>query len=1010
VIDQTPPTRNPLFYAPEDIKLLEVLDSILTRPKSTPSRSYSPDLHPRGIKELTEHKSTRLAYAMIDLLETLERGSAPERLQALKVVHDEVMHDRSMSMRYNAARVMLQVMKELVRVRGEEIHRLDLLRDFQDAASGNPRRIRSQLRKHHLVEMPEAHNQLAFDDHVHDANTKGRKSPSHLILDAWIKGIRHLSVVYYDYIDYEAVTEILEASRIVGIDLRLGVEFTARLHDKPIHLIWIPRGLERNRDLKELLDDPNTRELMIQGKEASAFEHAYLLEVFRVFVVKHLPDITTRFNLNLSHLDEQEFLTFLGIGRLSPVHIAEFTFSKIQPLMKQRFEAIRAEYPTANLEVQLQLTQEVNQLNELVPEYLIDHYLREELNSTRPNTDELPPLRRLSPREILLRLNHLPCRSNITLNPSNLTPQEVLEVLYQGRGLVTHLEIFNLKDWSRGKTEHRETINRIRRILNRGNVIEGKRLVNSLLHEAEGRPLILAEQLKALRDILFDIRTLMSLYRNDPLRSRLGSDSVGRSRHTPGMGLVVLSTLAPSVQRALRRDQKRILPVQTSVYRQITYLDRPNRRLTAQTRATPPPLVPLWWRLRGVVTDHWSFVPNATCLVQQGGSIATLAGQPEEKGNGFTLHPLPRGRRGSPSTLHPRHLNGHVRNILKILLGFIPAFLAFFLTKDWWFLAWFGAPLWFTITGLRNVVQSVVGGGGLMRRSLLRWNDYVSWSRVSDSLLYTGFSVPLLDWLVKGVFLSQSLGITVSSDPWLLYSAIALANGLYISSHNIFRGLQKIAVVGNFFRTILSIPLAYTINFTCANILLSLGLSSAVTDEWLQLWAAVISKFASDLVAAIIEGYADRQDNFLHRAVDYRDKYQAVLKLQNKLETLFPDKDVGEMLTSPGSFMSTLAERYPDLLKPMVIHALDLMYFYLYQPRGQLALRTLLLELLPEDRRMLVVNQRILGEKRIISRLFLDGLCGERFERALAIYLSHADHYLEFLARLELEVVRAAPG
>ena len=30
-------------------------------------------------------------------------------------------------------------------------------------------------------------NQIAFDDHVHDVNTKGRKSSTHLIMDAWIK-------------------------------------------------------------------------------------------------------------------------------------------------------------------------------------------------------------------------------------------------------------------------------------------------------------------------------------------------------------------------------------------------------------------------------------------------------------------------------------------------------------------------------------------------------------------------------------------------------------------------------------------------------------------------------------------------------------------------------------------------------------------------------------------------------------------------------------------------------
>ena len=34
-----------------------------------------------------------------------------------------------------------------------------------------------ELRRYHLLEMPEEWNQIAFDDHVHDANTKGRKTP-----------------------------------------------------------------------------------------------------------------------------------------------------------------------------------------------------------------------------------------------------------------------------------------------------------------------------------------------------------------------------------------------------------------------------------------------------------------------------------------------------------------------------------------------------------------------------------------------------------------------------------------------------------------------------------------------------------------------------------------------------------------------------------------------------------------------------------------------------------------
>jgi hypothetical protein len=59
-----------------------------------------------------------------------------------------------------------------------------------------------------LLEMPEAWNQISFDDHVHDANTKGRKSSTHLIMDAWIKGIRRLRVVHYNYIEPRFAAEL----------------------------------------------------------------------------------------------------------------------------------------------------------------------------------------------------------------------------------------------------------------------------------------------------------------------------------------------------------------------------------------------------------------------------------------------------------------------------------------------------------------------------------------------------------------------------------------------------------------------------------------------------------------------------------------------------------------------------------------------------------------------------------------------------------------------------------
>jgi hypothetical protein len=74
-----------------------------------------------------------------------------------------------------------------------------------------------------------------------------------------------------------------------------------------------------------------------------------------------------------------------------------------------------------------------------------------------------------------------------------------------------------------------------------------------------------------------------------------------------------------------------------------------------------------------------------------------------------------------------------------------------------------GAFIWFGITIFRNILQSVLGGGGFRRSPLLKWNDYVSWDRISDSLFFTGWSVPLLDLLVKTILLNNLFGINTTT-------------------------------------------------------------------------------------------------------------------------------------------------------------------------------------------------------------------------------------------------------
>ncbi|MDA8404988.1 MAG: hypothetical protein M0Z56_12475 [Desulfobacteraceae bacterium] len=340
-----------------------------------------------------------------------------------------------------------------------------------------------------------------------------------------------------------------------------------------------------------------------------------------------------------------------------------------------------------------------------------------------------------------------------------------------------------------------------------------------------------------------------------------------------------------------------------------------------------------------------------------------------------------------------RYVHPVLQNIIKVGIGFVPAFLTFLLSNNWWVLMYFGAFIWFGITGLRNIVQSVVGGGGIRRSSLLKWNDFVSWDRLSDSLFYTGFSVPLLDYLVKTLILNRGFDVTIATHPVLLYVIMAMVNGIYLTSHNLFRGLPKEAAYGNFFRSVFSIPVAFLLNAVIGGILTLCG--DADVNGVLQSWAAVISKASSDCVAGFIEGFADRAKNVRNRLSDYRQKLNQFLDCYARLEILFPEADAYEILENPGKWLSEAGPETRDQIVILIINALDLLYFWMYQPRARTAFDSLLRRMEPDERRILVKAQSVLKMEREISQMFIDGIAGRNFSRPLAFYLNESQAYLQ---------------
>jgi len=1003
--EQFSPKISPLLFDRRDYELIRIVNAVYSRDQDLEyaRRQYYSYFHAHGIKEMAESRSLRIAYAMVHLLTSLEIGGMDDRLGALGSLRAEVLDTAEGPMPKNTARVLMQIMKEVVRTRGNYRQQLELAHDFRITASGKPRFVRKQLRRYHLLEMPEEWNQITFDDHVHDANTKGRKSSTHLIMDAWIKGIRRLRVVHYNYIEPRFAAELLEAARIMEIDVRIGIELSARFRNKYVNLIWAPRGFPDSQAFLCFLEEPAVVELMNEGREVSRYQQAYVMDLLRAFNKNHIADLRHSHGIDLEPVDEREFLSFVGIGQKSSLHLEKFIHQKILSTLHKKADRLRAIYAVSGSEERVKIEKWFQEMDRLDIEALVSGYLKRSSNPDIPDPSvprddpDVPYLLKLSPSELLNRLAALQSGYRLTLNLSDLDVEDVLELIYDCNGMISRLELFNLKDWAAGKTSHVPDISRLQEAINEQNPLALKRLILEIIEKVKAEKVPeKKEQIARLTAILHDIISLQIMYKGSPLKARIGSDSTGRSLKSHGMGLAVIETLPRKARRQIKQDlgvDREMIPIRITVHRRRIYFAPDDKTRFFRIMRRISDNLPIFRWFCYVKKEDWEVQADATRMAQ--GNVITLGGAQKDFAN--DLHVEATVSKGGSKKIPWAYFNSHLRNILKVIIGFIPAFATFALTKDWWVLTYLGAFIWFGITGVRNVLQSVLGGGGFRRSPLLRWNAYVSWDRIADSLLFTGFSVPLLDYLVKTVILDRMFNVTTSTHSVILYSMIALANGIYLSSHNAFRGLPRGAIYGNFFRSVLSIPIAVAINYAAESIMLSYGVAGA--SVVLQKWAAIISKTASDIMAGIIEGSADRYNNIQLRYREYRKKLLDLLDIYVQLELLFPDFRPLQVLNHSRQVRSRSNTEAQDLEKIICIHALDALYFWMYQPRARSALHRLLNSITEEERHIWVTSQFTLQRQREISQMFIDGILGHDFARALSFYLSRYSEYLEAMKR-----------
>ncbi|MGE4296773.1 MAG: hypothetical protein AB7E47_01975 [Desulfovibrionaceae bacterium] len=998
---------SPLYFDRHDYDLIHIVRDVGARAGYTGlKRLLAPQLHPHGIKQLAATHGLRIAYAVAHLLRSLEAGEAEDRLDALRTVRDEVLATPQLGLRLNTGRLLLQIMKELIRSDNDPVRQLQLAHDFRMAVSGKPTFVLEQLERYHLIETPEEWNHLAFDDHVHDANTKGRKSATHLVMDAWIKGIRSLTVIYYNAVRPEVAAELLEAAAIMDVKVRIGIELCARFHGRFVRFIWVPKGLFDARSARAFLNQTGVQAFMERARQVSVYQRGYVFQALEAFNDRHRLTVNDHFGVALEPVALDEFMQFVGTGQISLFHLGNCIHQRLMALFQEKAASFASLSPEERERTRSLLTE----MNLLDPLHVVERWLAPQANPDIPNPDvpgddpAQPDMLRLDAPTLLRQVRDAHSQSRIRLTLAGLDAADVLELLYDCEGMITHLEVFNLKEHMHVRSSAWETILALQAALNDGSVVTLKRLIRGIVVEAEASGMD-PGRLAKLRGILGGIARLRTFYARTRIKSSLGSDSTGQSCRMYGMGLVVEDTLPLRARKALRRTSGAapvILPLGMEVYERITY--KPGGESGLKRMAWR---IPLLRRLTGRTVHEWKERAVRPAPVGRS-NLRTLGGIHMPCGAGIDLEPKAAAKEAGRLPL--AYMNSALLNLLKIFVGFVPAFLTFALTKDWWVLAYGGAFIWFGITGVRNVIQSVLGSGGLRRSPLLRWNDLVSWRRLSDSLLYTGFSVPLLDWLVKTILLEKGCGVTTASNPTLLYAVMALANGVYLTSHNLFRGLPKRVAFANFFRSVLSIPIAVACNSVAGALLGMAGV--AAVDAVLQRWAAIISKLASDCVAGLIEGMTDRARNIRMRMWDYAVKLGQLFETHARLELQYPHADVLQLLESPREFIrgamardeagghgDTAGEEY-GLEKVVIVSALDFLHIWMCQPRAPIALERCMRAMPQEERQIFLMSQYVLLRYEEISQLLVQGLVGKDFARALSFYLNTSAEYLDNIQQL----------
>jgi hypothetical protein len=747
--------------------------------------------HPGGVSREIYRRRLSIAESYIRIVRELESDHYEKRLTALRNLVRQSFHAKTIKLPLNTARVQINLIKEAIKHQNNRRRQLELISDFTLASYGDERVIRALCKKFYLIEVPDVGKPLkdlhmGWDYHVHDNLSEGRKTPSQVLLDAFIKGISEIVLAYYTFKDESIIREAYEAGKILGIKVQIGIEFSVGPKWDRRHFMYVPPYFEEVGGLVDFLKkrEKNFAFFFSGLNENAERRRETVSRMLEAFNEEHLPKINEGYspgNPQYSPSIQWEDLKSIVLdGQASRIHLGELLFSKLKPVYYKRVLFEKAQYEIArdkhlrrelsNLELDI-LKERYERIRgeytSLSPDGLrqkyIDGSIREDYDSFFSKEAEILP-------------GLIATGGNVVyIHPLEGGLEKAIRCILDHHTNITHVETFNMQDNFRRNPNDLRFFNTFVGLLNAGNLKDLKAMLKDLnIQGWDDGPL----------------GNILSHYQGKPLVPICGSDSTGRDPTIPGMGFICPARIPKTI-----------------------------RRYYLKTHYTLPLSIS-----RLMLKYHHETEPRD----DNGPEIVLSMGKTAEP------YYNPVGDEGETEGVSFarawRYLNPFLKMALRIAISF-PA--AYFTIGSAYALIWYG------ITFFRNILVDFVSAKGWDPRD---WSlRDINFENATQSLFWTGFSVPLLTFVklqIDSFFILAQLTDNVARQV-IRFFGICFINGAYISAHNRLRGFDDQVVRGNFFRSVLAWPPAAVFSFF---------------GDLLSIPSVVQAKFWSDFMAAMIEG------------------------------------------------------------------------------------------------------------------------------------------------------------